>query len=738
MQLAMISDDLSLEELRKKDSLTVEETARLVMLEDADRKRILSGLARKIEDNWVQRANDRTSKEQEWIKAGDLYNSPLVNAGPANPDDPFKTKHNKTRPTPNIVRTKCDTAVSISYSMQFAAGTKNWDLFPPANNQSPEVSEACILMEREIDSQLDACNYSSHARRAMEDRVIYGTGILKGPVNTGKRKVEYVNEGGVWVSRVSTDYTPTIVHVSPWRFYPDMSVVEFNECSDVIETHSMSPIELSQYKTHPGFDGDAIRDILTDEQCSPELANIGITKLKEDVWNLNPYLYKKKKYVVLEYHGPVTYDELNAMGIEADYKEGDVQEFFGEVWVCAGRVIRMEIENIEGYSETPYAVAIWKRDPGSIFGFGHPLLLADPQRVVTQAYHMILDNAALTSGPQVAMYKKYVQPVDGKWELHPNKVWHLTDPSKSIHDSIQFFNPTNVIGQIMPVLQLAMQFGEEESATTATAAGLNSPQNADSATGQLIMQHASTTLLDFQSEDWDDEITEKVIRRFYAWNMQFSQREDIKGNYTIDVKSSSEYKNKQMYVRDLERLSMETAQNPALADVVNMDALTRSRLALMHLPDNRIVRTPEETQQIQEQKQNQPDPAMIELQLKEREIAVKEQELALRAQNLQFEQTMVQRREEMDYQEKMGSNQARLMEAQARVLEVQGNERIELLKLAQKGEMQQQQLAALMKQSMDQNESRVFIASMQEASKARQQNLVQQELNVKVDQGSGI
>lgn len=734
-QLDMTSD-LSLEELREKETLSAEETARLVVLEDQKRVETLSNLAKKIEDEWVQRANDRTIKEQEWIKAGNLYNAPLING--SEPPEKFNEPEKKThRPIPNIVRTKCDTAVATSYSMQFAASDKNWDMFPPANNDSPEVSSACILMEKEIQAQLDACNYPSEARRAMEDRVIYGTGILKGPVNTGKRRVQYVNEAGTWVAKPITDYTPSIEHISPWRFYPDMTVTEYGQGDSDIETHSMSPIELSQLKDHPGFEGDVIREILKDDTITPESSNVSFARLKEDVWNLNPYLFKKKKYVVLEYHGPVTFDELNSLGIEPTY-ESETAEFYGEVWVCAGKVIRMEIENIEGFDETPYAVAIWKRDPGSVFGFGHPLLLADQQRVITQAWHMLLDNAALTSGPQVAMYKKYVQPVNGDWTLHPGKVWLLTDPSKSIHDAIQFFNPTNVIGQIMPVLQLAQQFADVESATTSEAAGLQSPQNADSATGQLIMQHASTTLLDFQSEEWDDEVTEKVIRRMYGWNMQFNTKAEIKGNFVIDVKSSSEYKNKQMYVRDLERLSMEAQQNPALADVIDMDALTRARLSIMHIPDNRIVRTPEQAAEIAQQRQEQPDPAMIELELRQREVAVKEQELQLRAENLQFERTMVQRREEMDYQEKMGSNQARLMEAQARVLEVQGNERIELLKLAQKGELEGQRLAALIQTSTEQNDSRVFIESMKAQSKVKDQNLIQQELNVKAEIGSGI
>src|SRR5690606_5903939 len=106
-----------------------------------------------------------------------------------------------------------------------------------------------------------------------------------------------------------------------------------------------------------------------------------------------------------------------------------------------------------------------KRDPSSPFGYGHPLVLADAQRVVTQTYHMILDNAAASSGPQVAMFRKYIQPVNNDWTIKPNKVWFMTDSSVPVDNAIRFFNVPNVIGNIMPVLNLARQFAEEESAT---------------------------------------------------------------------------------------------------------------------------------------------------------------------------------------------------------------------------------------------------------------------------------
>lgn len=456
--------------------------------------------------------------------------------------------------------------------------------------------------------------------------------------------------------------------------------------------------------------------------------------INASIWQGSPYLYRNR-YQVLEYHGPVTYDELNKLGITPTY-ESPTSEYYGEVWVCCGKVIRMELENIEGFYETPYSLAVWKRDPVSLFGFGHPLLLADAQRVTTAAYHMILDNASLTSGPQVAMYRKYIQPVDGNYDISPNKVWLLTDPSVPVDNAIKFFNPTNVIGNIMPVMDLARQFAEEESATLASPT--QSPDNTDTATGALLMRHASNTNLDFSSEEWDDQVTEKIIRRYHAWNMQYNPNPNIKGDYVVDVKSSTEYKNKQMFIRDMERLSMEAAQNPQVAMAINMDELVHARLSMMHLPGNRIVRTKEEFQAALQQQQEKPDLAMIELQLKEREVAATEAKLQLEQQQLAFELQQQQQRELWEHEEKMGSNKAREMEAQAQVLKARSEAQMEMIKLASKDRSFMAKLNADKEMKELSERSRIFLKSMEEERKRDEQQLVVEELRLKTQTGSGI
>lgn len=710
------------------DDLTPEEAA-LVEAAALNKQRvdILDKLASKVEDLFQKRASRRAMKEIEWDKAQQLYNAPLQGSNSSLPETPFDTNATKPRrPEPNIVRTKCDVAISNCISLQFAADEKNWDLFPPANVSDPAITQACRLMSKEIEAQLCATKYAMHSRRAMEDRVILGTGVLKGPVNTGKMRVQYTKDAdGTWIPEVSQSYTPKLEHVSLWRFYPDDSVTDFSESEDVIEVHPMTPIELSQYIKHPGFDADAIKSVLLgdhlNEAISPTIYNDSMTGMKAAIWARNPYLYKDR-YLVLEYHGPVTYDELSKLGLEPTYNSPTAQ-YYGEVWVCCGKVIRMELENIEGYYETPYSCSVWKRDPSSPYGYGHPLLLADAQQVVTSAYHMILDNASLTSGPQVAMYQKYIQPVDGNWNLSPNKAWLLTDPTVDINKAIQFFNPTNVIGEIMPVLQLARQFADEESATMAFG-GLQSPQATESATGSLLMQHASTTLLDFMAEEWDDQVTEKVIRRYYAWNMQYNPKEEIKGDYYIDVRSSSEYKNKQMYIRDLERLQMETAQNPMMAMAVNSDELVKARLALMHLPSNKIIKTPEEIKQAEQKAQNKPDPAMLKLQIEQGQLQVAQQTLQLKAKQLQFDAGLAQQRAQWEHEEKMGSNQARLAEANASVLKAQLDSQTEALKLQQKDVHGAAQLATKQQIAELDRQATIYTKGMEEQR-------AQQDLDVK-------
>ena len=185
---------------------------------------------------------------------------------------------------------------------------------------------------------------------------------------------------------------------------------------------------------------------------------------------------------------------------------------------------------------------------------------------------------------------------------------------------------------------------------------------------------------------------------------------------------------------------MEAAQNPALQFIINQPALQRARLQLMKIPDNKIVYSDEEAAQLEQQAQQnqQPSPEMLTLELKKAELELKAREFDLRQQQLQFEMQQAQQREQWDYEEKMGSNQARYAEAQARVLEAQTNHQIELLKLAQKGELEAQKILASQESTRLAMDTQVFLAGMQQQTKQVDQANTRMELALKQQIGTGI
>lgn len=691
------------------ENLSEEELEALAEKENEARRQkeaLLESLALSISSKFTTRAAKRASKENQWLRATSLYYGKLaIPAYYAPKETPFEATANTNRPDINIVRSKCSIAIAESVSMQFGTSNKNWDLFPPKNSNDPEVVHACALMSDEIETQLEEAKYSVNCRRAMWDRVVIGTAVMKGPASVGNMVRAYEKLPGTvtWVPKVTVDYAPSIVRINPWFFYPDETVDETGKLNDTIETHPMSALELKRYMQHEGFKAEAIARVL---ERKPEEYNstnwADFAKLSEN----NPNLYKDK-YMVLEYHGPITRTQLDKLEIDPCYDSIN-DEYYGEVWVCQGEVIRLELESIEATFAVPYYISVWEKDPGSVFGFGVPLMMEDAQRVVNEAWHMILDNSAISSGPQVAMQKHLIEPANGKWELGPRQIWYLTDTQATVDQAIQFFNVPNVTENIVPILQMAQGFAEEESQIPLLAAGLVSPEVGETATGQLSARHASTTLLDFMSEEWDDNMTLPHITNMYAWNMQNSTKPEIKGSYVIDVRTSTEYKNKQLHIRDLEKLSVESAQNPNMAKWIDQSELTRARLDMMSLPSKTIIKTEEQVAAEEEAAKNAPPPPeMIELQLKARTQDLEEA-------RLEFEIKQQQQREEWEHEEKMTANQARLVESQARVAVSQNEKETELIKLAQKDEQAYREMMSKENINRENNQTKAFLTALQE------------------------
>jgi hypothetical protein len=748
--------------LSEMDKEQMDELIRLAEEEQKKKEEMLSSLAGEIEAKFEDRSTRRSVKEAEWIDSYRMYLGPLgIGRQKSTPEGFFGSTANQGRNIEhNLVKPKCKIAIAQGLATQFAGGDKNWDIAPsPSPNASLTAEDYALLavraeaMEQEIFDQLNDTKYGFKCRQAYEDRVVLGTGVLKGPLPARFPSLTYDAlpdaEGNlIPVPKHVVKNTPVLFRVDPWFFFPDDTVNDIDEAEDAIELHPMSKTQLMKLKKNPGFMADAIGELCKEmpkEYTNPTFTEYAsLTASGSNVF--------RNKYAVLEYHGPVTRTQLDMLQIDPGY-ESENETYFGEVWVCQGRVIRVELEALAGTFELPYAVCPWLPDPGSIFGFGLPQEIRDPQRMANTALALMLKNASDSSGSIFVINTQMIEDVEGTYQFRPGKILTTTDYTLNTMDqAIKDYTVPNITGNLMPILGLAREFAQEESGTPQIAAGLDSPQvGSDSATGLAIMESNSTTINDYLAEAWDDRVTEKIIRRMYHYNMQFNPKPNIIGDFEVDVRSSTEFRRTQMAARDLEKLSVEVGQNPEMAKIIKTRNLTKARLANLHLPNADIVKSDDEIMAEEEEaKANPPpDPVMMELEIRRMEADAKmleaqtrQQEIQLKGAQLQFEYGANQQREQWEHDERMTANAMRGQEANARVLEAQLLYQMEMAKLAQKDGVDHAKIMADIQKNDATIQAQQFLAGIKAQTEFHKVQtdaaLTKEEYAIKRKQGSGI
>ena len=729
-------------ELSAEEMMRLQEEAEAI---DNQRRQVLDGLAGSVEEKWRRASSDRNPKEEEWRRAMRLL---LGNksAYRGNTLQSENSQTNRVRPDHNLVSEKCKIAEAQLWSQQFSGGDKNWDIKPsPRPDVDPALAaNASRALEQEIYDQLSATKYGPKARQAISDMVRLGTGILKGPVPSLKPKRVYQStqapDGSlVAIPTYETIPAPEVYRVDPWMFFPDTTVNDVCDAEWAIEIHPMSKTQFAKLATSEGFFDDVIRELLV---TGPEEYNAEyFSDVRAQTDSGENYL--KHKYVVLEYNGPISVEQAGALGLQPTY-DSLGNSYMGEVWVCNGRVIRASLEAIEGAYELPYMACVWEKDPNSPFGFGLPIEMEDAQRIHSATLHMILDNASISSGPMLVVNKDYVEPVDGKWELAPHKVFNVTDSTLvSVDQAWQQFVPANVTPSLMPILQLAQQWAQEESGINLIAGGMGGAQvGGDSATGMAILQQAATIVTDMKAESWDDYITQKLIDRLYHWNIQYNLRPEYANfDFEVDVRSSTELRNKQIQIANLEKLSVESAQNPELADHIDQNSLTRARITMMRLPEMGIIRTPDQVEQIRQERAQQeqpPDPNQVKLEIERSRVQMEMERLAFEREKFQFESTKQLQQLRLEEMVNLEQIEARKFDAQSRVIQVQTEREIEMLRLAQRSEADRAKVMAMIEKENMTNETQRFLAGIQAADKASDRALSREEMALKAQTGSGI
>lgn len=517
----------------------------------------------------------------------------------------------------NETRSRCDNAAARVGELLFPTEDRNFTLSPTPDPelsgalQLPiaEIQEAARItqevaeeraeaMQRLIDDQLYQSDYNSQARDCIRDAVKLGTGILRGPyakTSTNKRWTPQTASDGSTVHILEMDKTirPAVRRVSPFDFYPDMAATDLDNCEHFFERKYMSRRMLQQLLEHPAYIRSQVVKVLENVQEGRDAnrRNQDIHRRLQEISDVySTDAQSDSGYEVWTYTGAVSQDMLDAAGIRSkgpDYLERQV-----EVEFVDGIAIRVALLPLDT-EEIPYSAFNWIPADGSVFGFSLATILRAPQEVVNKAWRTMLDNAALSVGPQVVMDKAAVEPSDGSPYLTSRKVWYKKDQGKSVRDVFHAFTIDSTQPQLTEIFNTGQELADQESNMPRLLSGDVGDVPIQTATQTAMLMNAANSFLRSIAKQWDDRITVPLIRRYYDWNMQFHSDPEVKGDMEIKPRGASSLMIKETQTNLLFQL-LSMAQTPNLAPLTKFPELYRKVIETMHINPDEIVKSNEQ------------------------------------------------------------------------------------------------------------------------------------------------
>lgn len=471
---------------------------------------------------------------------------------------------------------------------------------------------AAAKMATRIDDQLAETKYRDVARKVIHSGNLFGTGILKGPLVERRERICYAwdSKAGKFSQTKKSFAAPFLTEVPIWRWYPDMAVTELDSARYCWEHHRLSRADMAELAARKTFDSEAIRShINTNPQGSVKLRNYEQQLRAMGEQKLLLTMHQVGQYDVFERWGWLDGDKLIACGVAVP-EERRHEAFFANIWILPdGRVIKAVLAPIEGM-RWPYHLYYLDKDETSIFGEGLAAIMRDDQRHLNAALRMLLDNGAITAGPQFEVNVDAIAAQSIATDIHPLKVW-LRHGGDMQYPAVRELNFNSHMSELIQVMQMFDANADEVTAIPKFTYGDNPRNGAAGTMGGLsmLLAQANIALKDFVVS-WDEGVTKPFITALYHWNMRFSDDDTIKGDYDVVAKGASSLVAKEVRGQALSQFAANL--RPEQVSMINWQRLTQQQAEAQDLAG--VVMTDEEIQEMQSSPQMQQQQKMQEMQ----------------------------------------------------------------------------------------------------------------------------
>ena len=435
----------------------------------------------------------------------------------------------------------------------------------------PQISpaqEAARRMEKCIHDQLLDSNAVNVLRSAVFESSLFGTGIIKGPLNFQKTISRWQKDDqGQRMYSPFEKVVPRIEAVSVWDFHPDPSATSLEDAEYVIQRHRMNRQQIRSLQQRPFFDKEVIADVIahgpnyTDKYYEDTVRN-----------DENDPAYQDNRFEVLEYWGILDAYFAKEIGMDIPAGMDDLDQLQINAWVCGPRVLRCVLNPFTP-ARIPYCAMPFEVNPYNIFGVGVAENMEDAQMLMNGHMRMAIDNLALAGNLVFDVDEAALVPGQN-FDIFPGKIFRRQ--SGVTGTAINGLKFPNTAGENIQMYQIARQLADEETGIPSIMHGQTGVTGTGRTAAGLSMLLGSASLsMKTVIKNIDDFMLKPLGEAYFQWNMQFNDESpDIIGDLEIKPRGASAVMQKEVRTQRLTAL-LQTVSNPMLAPFIKLPNLMR-------------------------------------------------------------------------------------------------------------------------------------------------------------------
>ena len=565
--------------------------------------------------------------------------------------------------------------------------------------------EKAKAMQTEMDDQLVECDYNAEVRKMLHNAARLGTGVLKGPVVTSRTRKAwqpYKDMQGNQIHQIEIvqEMTPASFSVDPRNCWPDPGCGDnVHAGKGLYERERITVRQVRDLAKQPGFMKDQLRKVL--EEGPKKSATFQELK-DEDQRDL-----ARDTYEMWTYWGEVDHDDLQAAGVDVGDKD-ELRTMSACVVMINSTIVKAYVNPLDG-GDIPYDFFVWEKVSDSVWGYGIPYLMRAQQRVLNAAWRQMMDNAGVSSGPQIIVKAGAIQPADKQWQLSARKIWWATDDVDDVRKAFTAVEFNSHQAELAGIIKMAMELIDQETGVPAITQGEKGAAP-DTVGGMQMLMNSANVVLRRIVKQFDDMVTKPHIRRYYDYNMLYNENEEIKGDFTIDARGSSA-----LLVRDIQNQAflnlLAAGANPIYGVYLDTQKLFEKALQAQHIDPAEVFKSEEEIEKIKEQQQ-QPQAQQADPRIEAAKIRAESDRVRVEAQN-----------------------QGDMAELQTREKLAQINYQQRMEELAMQREIEMLKMANVQNLTLEQIKAKLADTAMRERGK---KEIYAAEQNLKMTTGSGI